>query len=231
MRAHHGRGAVIAIVALALLALVAALGYTGYAGATVYQQLDSGRAELVAAQAGISAASQSGDPAQLRASADQLKQAERDFTEAGRRARNDPALRVAGGIPGAGRNLDAITHLAAIGADMSRAGEAAAVVAIQAAGLKQQYAGRALTPDDLQTVLQQAQGIARDYSASTHGIGQELRAAHAERAQVSTAQLVGPLRDAYDAVDRALAEADTAFLRFQDVRQVLSDLLGVRLPA
>jgi hypothetical protein len=46
-----------------------------------------------------------------------------------------------------------------------------------------------------------------------------------------TTDLVGPLRDAYDAVDRALAEADTAFLRFQDVRQVLSDLLGVRLPA
>ena len=32
-------------------------------------------------------------------------------------------------------------------------------------------------------------------------------------------------------IDRALAEADTAFLRFQDVRQVLSDFLGVRLPA
>jgi hypothetical protein len=228
MGTRHGRGAVIAIGVLALLAVVV---YTGYAGTTVYQQLDSGRAELVAAQAGISAAAQSADPAQLRAAAAQLRLAERDFSEAGRRTRSDPALRVAGGIPGAGRNLDAITHLAAIGADMSRAGEAAAAVAIQVAGLKQQYAGRALTPDDLQVVLQQAQGIARDYSASTHAIGQELRAAHAERSQVSTAQLVGPLRDAYDAVDRALAEADTAFLRFQDVRQVLSDFLGVRLPA
>lgn len=224
----HGRGAVIAIGVLALLAVVV---YTGYAGTTVYQQLDSGRAELVAAQAGISAAAQSADPAQLRAAGAQLRLAERDFSEAGRRTRNDPALRVAGGIPGAGRNLDAITHLAAIGADMSRAGEAAAAVAIQVAGLKQQYAGRALTPDDLQVALQQAQGIARDYSASTHAIGQELRAAHAERSQVGTAGLVGPLRDAYDAVDRALAEADTAFLRFQDVRQVLSDFLGVRLPA
>jgi hypothetical protein len=80
-------------------------------------------------------------------------------------------------------------------------------------------------------VLQQAQGIARDYSASTQAIGQQLGAAHAERAQVTTTGLVGPLRDAYDAVDAALAEADTAFLRFQDVRQVLADFLGVRLPA
>jgi hypothetical protein len=228
MRFRLGGGAVIALV----LALVAAVGYTGYAGTTVYQQLDSGRAELVAAQAGISAAAQSADPAQLRAAAAQLKLAERDFSEAGRRSSNDPALRLVGGVPAAGRNLDAITHLAAIGADMSRAGEAAAAVAIQVAGLKQQYAGRPLTPDDLQVALQQAQGIARDYSASTHAIGQELRAAHAERARVkTTTDLVGPLRDAYDAVDRALAEADTAFLRFQDVRQVLSDLLGVRLPA
>jgi hypothetical protein len=228
MRFRLGGGAVIALV----LALVAAVGYTGYAGTAVYQQLDSGRAELVAAQAGISAAAQSADPAQLRAAAAQLKLAERDFSDAGRRSRNDPALRLVGGVPAAGRNLDAVTHLAAIGADMSRAGEAAAAVAIQVAGLKQQYAGRPLTPDDLQVALQQAQGITRDYSASTHAIGQELRAAHAERARVkTTTDLVGPLRDAYDAVDRALAEADTAFLRFQDVRQVLSDLLGVRLPA
>jgi hypothetical protein len=58
-----------------------------------------------------------------------------------------------------------------------------------------------------------------------------LGAAHAERAQVDTGQLLGPLRDAYNAVDRALAEADTSFRRYQDVRQVLSDFLGVQLPA
>jgi hypothetical protein len=228
MRARSGRAIVIVIVVLALLAM---LGYTSYAGTTVYRQLDSGRQELMAAQAGMTAAAQSADPAQFRAAAAQLRLAELDFSDAGERSRHDPALRLVGGIPAAGRNLDAIAHLAAIGADMSRAGEAAAVVAIQAAGLKQQYAGRALTPDDLQVVLQQAQGIARDYSASTQAIGQQLRAAHAERAQVTTTDLAGPLRDAYDAVDAALAEADTAFLRFQDVRQVLADFLGVRLPA
>src|SRR5438128_10401560 len=120
MRARHGRGAVIAIVGLALLAVVS---YTGYAGTTVYQQLDSGRRQLVAARAGISAAARSADPTELRVSADQLRQAERDFSDAGRRARNDPALRLAAGFPAAGRNLDAIAHLAGIGADMSRAGE------------------------------------------------------------------------------------------------------------
>ncbi len=209
---------------------MAAIGYTGYAGTSIYRQLDSGRQELAAAQASMSATAQSADPAQLRAAVAQLRQAERDFTDAGGRFRDDPALRLAGGIPLAGRQLDAVAHLAAIGADMSRAGEAAAAVALAAAGLKQQYAGRALTQDDLQTLLQQAQVIARDYSASTQAIGAQLRAAHAERAQVTTTDLMAPLKDAYDEVDRALGDADTAFLRYQDVKQILSDFLGVRLP-
>ena len=59
---RRGRGAIIAIVALALVALVA---YTGYAGTTVYQQLEIGRQELVAAQAGMRAAKLSIDPTQL----------------------------------------------------------------------------------------------------------------------------------------------------------------------
>jgi hypothetical protein len=226
MRGRLGCAAVLAIV----LALVAAIGYTGYAGTTIYRQLDSGRQELVAAQASISTAAQSGDPAQLRAAAAQLKQAERDFTDAAARSRDDPALRLAGGLPSAGRQLNAVTHLAAIGADMSRAGEAAAAVGIAAAELKQQYGGRTLTPDDLQALLQRAQGLARDYSASTQAIGAELRAAHAERAQVTTTDLMAPLKSAYDEVDRALSDADTALLHYQDVKQLLSDFLGVRLP-
>lgn len=226
MNARLGCGAVIGV----LLALVASVGYTGYAGTTVYRQLESGRLELVAAQAGISAATQSGDPAQLQAAVAQLKQAERDFTDGAARSRDDPALRLAGGLPPAGRQLNAITHLAAIGADMSRAGQAAATVGIAAARLKQQYAGRALTPDDLQILLQQAQSLAADYSASTQMIGAQLRAAHGERAQVTTTDLIAPLRDAYDEVDRALGDADTALLHYQDVKQLLSDFLGVRLP-
>src|SRR2546428_353803 len=203
---------------------------SAYAGTTVYVHLDSGRQELVAAQAVMSAAARSADPAQLQAAAAHLKLAEGDFSDAGRRSRDDPALRLAGGIPAAGRQLDAIAHLAAIGADISRAGEAAAAVAIQVVALEKQYAGRTLTPDDLQILLQQAQGIASAYAASTQAIGQQLRAAHAERAQVTTTGLAPPLRGAYDEVDRALADADSAFLRYQDVRQVLTDFLGVRLP-
>ena len=213
-----------------ILALLGGLGYTAYAGATVYQDLDRGRQALVVAQVSMSAATRAADLGQLQGAVTQLKLAERDFNDAGRRSSNDPALRLLGGIPGAGRQLDASMHLAAIGANLSRAGEAAAAVAIQVAALKQKYAGRALTPDDLQTLLQQAQGIATDYSASTKAIGWQLHAAHAERAQVNTSDLVGPLRDAYHELDRALAEADTALLRYQDVRQVLSDFLGVRLP-
>jgi hypothetical protein len=227
MKARSGCAAVMALVLLALLALS---GYTAYAGTAVYRQLDSGRQELVAAQTSLGGAAGSADPAQVQTAVAQLKQAEHDFNDAGRRSRNDPALRLAGAAPGAGRQLDATAHLAAIGADMSRAGEAAATVAIQAAGLKQKYAGRTLTPDDLQSLLAQAQTIATEYSASTRAIGEQLRAARAERAQVTTTDLVAPLRNAYDEVDRALAEADTAFLRYQDVRRVLSDFLGVRLP-
>ncbi|TMD22141.1 MAG: hypothetical protein E6I99_10830 [Chloroflexi bacterium] len=186
------------VVVTVLIAGLLAAGYTAYAGAGVYQSLESGRQELVAAQASMKAAAQSADPGPLSAAAAQLKHAELDFRDADRRSRNDPVLRLLGGVP---------------------------------AALKQKYAGRHLTVDDLQAALEEAQTIARTYSASTRAIGEQLRAAHAEREQVTTTALVPPLRDAYDQVDRALAEADNAFLRYQDVRQVLSDFLGVRLPA
>ena len=214
-----------------VIAGLAAAGYTTYAGNRVYQSLESGRRQLVAAQASMKAAAHSADPRLLAAAAAQLQQAERDFDDAKRRSRDDPALRLVGGVPAAGRQIDASAHLAAIGADMSRAGEGAAAVAIQVAALKQKYAGRPLGADDLEAALEEAQTIARNYSASTRAIGEQLHAAHAERERVTTTDLIGPLRDAYDQVDRALVEADTAFLRYQDVRQVLADFLGVRLPA
>jgi len=227
MRAGRGRTVVITVIIAGLLAA----GYTAYAANRVYQSLESGRRELAAAQASMTAADHTGDPGQLSAAATQLKHAVLDFDEANRRSTADPALRLVGGIPAAGQQIDASAHLAAIGGDMSRAGEGAATVAIQLAALKQKYAGRPLGADDLQAVLEEAQTIARTYSASTRAIGEQLRAAHAEREQVTATDLLAPLRDAYDQVDRALAEADTAFLRYQDVKQVLSDFLGVRLPA
>jgi len=218
------------IAAIVILALLAGGGYTALAGAAVYQDLDGGRQALVGAQASMKSAARTGDPAELRSAAAQLKLAERHFNDARARSSTDPALRLVGSVPRAGRQLAASTHLAAIGGDMSRAGEGAAAVAIQVADLKQKYAGRTLTANDLQAALQEAQAVARTYSASIQAISQQLRAAHAERAEVDTSELVGPLKDAYHAVDRALAEADTSFRRYQDVRQVLSDFLGVQLP-
>jgi hypothetical protein len=228
MSARRGCAALIATVLLALLVTV---GYTAYAATAVYRQLDSGRQELVAAQARMTVAARSADPTQLQAVAAQLRRAEVDFSEAGQRSADDPGLHLLAGVAAAGRQLDATRHLAGIGADMSRAGEAAMTVAIEVAGLNHKYAGKTLTADDLQLLLQQAQVIARDLSTSTRAIGQQLLAAHGERALVTTTELVAPLKSAYDEVDRALAEADTAFLRYQDVRQLLSDFLGVQLPA
>jgi hypothetical protein len=219
------------VAAVVILALLLVGGYTVSAGAAVYQDLDGGRNALVAAQATMTTAASSGDEAELQSAAAQLKVAEQHFSHARDRSATDPMLALAARIPGADRQLQASTHLAAIGADLSRAGEGAAAVAIQLAGLKQKYAGRTLTADDLQAVLQAAQAIAQTYSASIKAITQQLDAAHTERAQVDTGQLLGPLRDAYGAVDRALADADASFRRYQDVRQVLSDFLGVQLPA
>lgn len=225
---RDGRGALIGLI---LLALLVAAAYTAYAGVTVYQHLDRGQADLVSAQTSMEAATRSGDPGQLQAAADQLKRAEQEFSDAHQRSRTDPALRVVGGVEPAGRQIDATAHLAAIGADMSRAGEGAATIAIQVAALRQKYGARPIRPQDLEAILREAQGIAHKYSASTQVIGEQLRAAHAERAQVATTGLLPPLKAAYGEIDRALAQADTAFLRFQDVRQVLSQFLGVPLPA
>lgn len=142
--------------AVVLLGLIVFGGYTASAGATVYQDLDGGRQALVGAQATMTAAARTGDPVELQSAAAQLKVAEQHFNDARGRSATDPALRLVSGIPAVGRQLDASTHLAAIGADMSRAGEGAAVVAIQVAGLKQKYAGRALTADGLHAALQEA---------------------------------------------------------------------------
>lgn len=205
------------------------LGYTAYQGTRVYQSLDNGRQELAAAQAGISAAERTGDVVRMRAAADQVKAAEQSFADAQQRTRSDPGLRLAASIPGASRQIEASAHLAAIGVDLSRAGEAVAAIAGRVAELKQQYAGRKLAATDLQALLAQAEAISQSYSGSIQTIGSELKAAHAERAEVTTTGLLPQLQHAYDQVDEALSEADTAFLRYQDVRQVLSDLFGVRL--
>lgn len=217
------------MVALLVLALLILVGYSSYATFSVYQDLEHGRGALTSAQASLIAAQRSADQGTLQSVAGQLQDAERDFTDASQRARQDPALRLAGALPVSDRQVDAAARLGAIGADLSRAGEAATAIALQVAALRQQYGGT-LTPDDLQAILQRAQAIAANYKGSIEQIGIQLRAAHGERAQVTTTGLVAPLQNAYAEVDRALDQADTAFVRYQDVRAVLSDLLGVALP-
>ena len=225
-RSRRGGAPVLAILIVALLIAVA---YGAYAAYSVYQDLENGRSALASAQASLVASQHSADQAGLQSVAGQLRQAERDFSDASQRARQDPALRLAADLPGGGQQVNAAARLGAIGADLSRAGEAATAIALQAAALRQQYSGT-LTPDDLQAILQRAQAIAASYKGSIEQIGVQLKAAHAERAQVTTIGLVGPLQNAYAEVDRALDQADSAFIHYQDVRSVLSDLLGVALP-
>lgn len=224
---RRGGAALATVVVLALLIVV---GYTSYATFSLYQDLENGRSALASAQASLIASQRSADPASLQSVAGQLQQAEHDFTDASQRARRDPSLRLAGALPGSRDQIDGAARLGAIGADLSRAGEAATTIALQVAALRLQYRST-LTPDDLQALLQRAQAIAVDYKASIEQIGAQLRAAHSERAQVTTTGLIGPLQNAYAEVDHALDQADTAFVRYQDVRSVLADLLGVALPS
>jgi hypothetical protein len=223
------RSANAGLLAVVLLAALLTIAYTAFAGGTVYQGLENGRSELTAAQAALTRGERSADPSTLGQVAGQLKRAEQDFSDARARAQQDPALRVVAGLPWSGGQLDATVHLAAIGTNLSRAGEGAAAVAQQVASLRKQYSSRALGADDLQAILNQADGIAAAYKGSIAQIGTELRAAHAERTQVTTTGLVPPLQQAYNEVDRALDDADAGFVRYQDVRAVLSDLLGVSL--
>ena len=215
---------------LLMLAVVAGVGSTTFSGIAVYTQLDSGRRELVAAQAGLAGGTRSGDPRQLAGAAAQLRQAEQDFAAGRDRAGHDPALTLVGRVEVAGRQIEATQRLGAIGADISRAGESVASIAVQVEALRRQYAGQAITPDNLPALLKQSEVIATHYSASARAIGDQLRAAHAERAAVNTTGLLQPLRDAYDQVDAALADAQAAFARYQDVQRLLADLVGVAIP-
>src|SRR2546421_12162341 len=154
------------VLATVIITALLAAGYTAYAGNRVYQSLETGRRQLVAAQASMNAAAHSADPRLLVAAAAQLQHAERDFDDANRRSRDDPALRLVGGVPAAGRQIDASAHLAAIGADMSRAGEGAAAGGIQGAALKQKYAGPHTGAGDHEAERQGAAQSAREHSAS-----------------------------------------------------------------
>ena len=220
----------LALIAVLVVALLVGAGYTAYAGGSLYLHLHGGGEGLVSAQAKLSAGLRSGEAATIRSAQSDLNAAGHDFAAAYGSARDDPAFRLLGGLPASGDQVEASRHLAAIGEDLTRAGQAVAQIGLEIVNLKQTYAGRTLTPDDLQAMLQKAEGLASQYSASAHSIGDDLRAAHLERSQVVTTNLVPPLKGAYDRVDEALSRADQAFVRFQDVRQVMSQLLGVSIP-
>lgn len=218
------------LIGILLLALVAAAGYSAYAGTRVYQDLGSGRDHLVAGQVQLSAAVKSGDLAALRAAADELQAADLAFQRGATRLKGDVAIRTGARLPGARDQVDAAVHLAAIGDDMALAGSAAEQIAEGVVRLKQAYAGRALTPADLAALAREADALAQQYAAAAGTIGQQLRAAHQERAQVTITALLPPLRSAFEQVDSALAAADAAFVQFQDPKRILSEFLGVPLP-
>ncbi len=220
----------LGLIAVLLVALLAVAGYTAYAGGSLYVHLHGGGDGLVSAQAKLTTGLQSGEAGTIRSAQSDLDEAARDFAAAYSGAQDDPAFRLLGRLPATGDQVGATRHLAAIGEDLTHAGQAVAQIGLAIVNLRQAYAGQTLTPDDLQGMLQKAEAIARQYSASAHSIGDDLRAAHLERSQVVTTNLVPPLRSAYDRVDEALSRADQAFLRFQDVRQVLSQFLGVSIP-
>jgi len=218
------------LIGLLVVVLLAGAAYAAYAGASLYVHLHHGGDGLVSAQAKLSAGLRSGTPEAIRGAQSDLAGAGHDFSAAYGSARDDPAFRLLGGLPATGGQVEASLHLAAIGEDLTRAGQAVAQISLEIVNLRQAYAGRSLTPEDLQALLQKAEELTRLYGASARLIGDDLRAAHQERSQVVTANLVPPLKSAYYRVDEALSRADQAFVRFQDVRLLLSQLLGVSIP-
>jgi hypothetical protein len=212
-----------------LIAILACVAYGGYSLFAFYRTLDSGRQELLTAQARLSSTGQ-GSPQSPEQALAGLRRSERDFNDARQRAREDPAFRALAAIPAGARQVDASASLAAVGADLSRAGESAGLIAVELDVLRRQYAGRSLTPAELPAALQEAQSTATRYAASAKTVAEQLKAAHSERAAVHTDGLLPPLSDAYLELDGLLAEADRALLRYQDVPALLSEMLGAALP-
>jgi hypothetical protein len=221
----------VRLIAVLLLAAVAAAGYGVYAASRVYQDLGNGRDHLLAGQAALDAAIKGGDPGTVRLAAAELAAAEADFRRGSARLQGDLALQFGARAPGTKDQVEAVAHLAAIGEDMVQAGSAAEQIAEGVIALKRVYAGRAMSVADVAALAHDADALAQRYAAAASAIGRDLKAAHQERAHVTTTALAPQLRAAYDQVDEALAKADVAFLQFQDPRRILSQLFGITLPA
>jgi hypothetical protein len=218
------------LVAAVLVAVLVVAGYIAWSGNAAYQDLSTGRDHLVMGQASLTAALKSGDLATLRAAAADFEAAGRGFQNGSERLKTGVAFQLGTRLPGSRDQVTASRHLAAIGSDLANAGASAEQIGEGVARLRQAYAGRPLTPADLAALARDADALAQRYAAAISAIGHDLDAAHQERAQVTTAALLPPLRSAFDQVDVALAEGDAAFLEFQDPKRLLSQFLGVTLP-
>jgi hypothetical protein len=220
----------LALAALLLvLVLVGAAGYTTVAGVRVYQGLDQGATLLASGQARLDSGVRAGDLGQVQAAERDLTAAEAQFVAAYNRLRSDPAVRAAGSVPTLGDQTKASAHLAAIGADMSRAGHSLSQIALEMLKLKETYSNQPPS-GSLEELRRQAQLLVKQYGALAQAALDQLKAAHQERAQVTTAGLIAPLQQAYQDVDTALAQADRELARYQDLRQAVSDFLGIALP-
>ena len=204
-------------------------GYSVAAGATVYQRLDTGRDHLVRARDILNEAAR-GELSQVPLALPELLDAEQAFMDAAGRVRGDIVFRSLGHVPAIHDQVRATAHLAAIGVDLSRALRPVAQGTEAAVQLKERYGGRPLTLAEGIVLLQQADALATQYAWVSGTVQTEVRAAHEERSLVKTTTLVPALRLAYDQVDETLALADDALLRYQNMRQVLSQVLGLELP-
>ena len=214
---------------LLLLALVAAIGYLAWISSTVANDMRRGESRLVGAQQDLDEAVRQNNPLAAQRASTALAESRDDFTSARAKTQNDPGLRLLAALPAASSQVDATGRLAAIGTDLSRAGESAAGITSDVLRLKQAYAGKALTLQEVPALRAQVDALVARSQSASQSIAASLRAAHAERAQVKTTDLIPPLHSAYDQVDAALARADEAYVRYGNVRLMVSQALGIAI--
>jgi hypothetical protein len=224
MRQKAGRGCLGLVLIVALLVI---LGYSAFSAFTVWSDLQSGRSQLKSGQVSLDDGIAGSDPRRLRSAGQDLDRARDSFREALAHSRDDVSFRAGARLPYLDEQVNATRKLASIGAHLSAAGQAVVPIGIGLADFKRTYGQGSLTPDKLEAALGSAQSLTSRYQSASHQVAAELRAAHDDRASVNTDRLAPPLKSAYDQVDSALAQADKDLSRFQDVNQLLRQLLGL----
>jgi hypothetical protein len=156
-----------------------------------------------------------------------MQAAQEAFQKALGHTRQDPAFRIAARLPYLDDQVNATRKLASIGLHLSSAGDAVVPIGIALLDFKRTYGQGSVTADKLQAALASAQALTAHYQSSSQRVAAELKAAHQDRASVNTDRLLPPLKSAYDQVDSALIQADDELSRYQDVNQLLRQLLGL----